>query len=91
MRQGQKNWTVYILECCDGTYYTGVTNDLEARVACHNAGKGARYTRGRLPVKLLYQEPCEDRTIAQRREIAIKKLSRPQKELLLSERKRDSK
>ncbi|MFZ2960674.1 MAG: GIY-YIG nuclease family protein [Candidatus Ozemobacteraceae bacterium] len=74
-----REWVVYLLECSDGTLYTGVTNDLDARIACHNAGKGARYTRGRLPVRLVYREPCEDRSTAQRREVQIKRLSRAEK------------
>ena len=75
---------IYIVECVDGTYYTGWTNDLENRLAAHNAGTGARYTRGRGPVRLVYQEECEDKQAAQRREWVIKKLTRAQKEQLVS-------
>jgi len=69
-------WAVYIVRCRDGTLYTGVTNDLEARVAAHNAGAGARYTRSRRPVRLVYCEAAGNRSVAQTREHAIKRLSR---------------
>jgi putative endonuclease len=72
-------WTVYILECADGTYYTGITNNLELRIQAHNEGKGARYTRGRGPFKLKYTEECENRSVATKRELNIKKLSREDK------------
>lgn len=75
---------VYILECSDGTLYTGWTNNLEKRINTHNKGKGAKYTRCRLPVKLLYYEEYEDKALAQRREYAIKQLSREEKLLLCS-------
>lgn len=74
---------IYILKCKDGTYYTGWTNNLEKRVQCHNAGKGAKYTKPRIPVELVYSEEFEDKTDAMRREYAIKKLTRKQKELLI--------
>ncbi|MDO5409571.1 MAG: GIY-YIG nuclease family protein [Lachnospiraceae bacterium] len=70
---------VYILSCADGTLYTGWTNQLEKRVAVHNQGKGAKYTRSRLPVKLLYWEEYPDKGQAMSREAAIKKLTRSQK------------
>ena len=73
---------VYILECADGTYYTGWTNDMEKRLAAHNEGTGARYTRGRLPVRIVYIEELSCRQEAQRREMAIKALTRKQKESL---------
>lgn len=76
----------YILLCADGTLYTGWTNDLQKRIAAHNAGRGARYTRGRRPVTLLYSEECASKREAMSREAAIKKLSRERK-LLLSEGK----
>jgi len=66
----------YILECVDGTYYTGWTVDPERRLAQHNRGTAARYTRTRLPVKLVYLEPQPDRAAAMRRERAIKKMGR---------------
>lgn len=77
-----KNWTLYILECSDGTFYTGITNDLPARLAAHEAGTGAKYTRGRGPFVLRYSEDCEDRAQASRREMEIKKLSRAEKQAL---------
>ncbi|MGL4763290.1 MAG: GIY-YIG nuclease family protein [Sarcina sp.] len=70
---------VYILECADGTLYTGWTNDLEKRVRVHNSGKGAKYTRARLPVKLVYNEEFEDKISAQKREYAIKRMKRSDK------------
>jgi len=69
----------YILECADGTYYTGWTTDPERRVLQHNKGRGARYTRTRRPVKLVYVEPQRDRKLAMKRERAIKTLTRRQK------------
>jgi predicted GIY-YIG superfamily endonuclease len=74
---------VYILRCADGTLYTGWTNDVERRVAQHNAGRGARYTRARRPVTLAYREEVPDRSAAMRREWAIKKLDRERKERLV--------
>ncbi|MFC3899465.1 GIY-YIG nuclease family protein [Aliicoccus persicus] len=73
------NCYVYILECHDGTLYTGYTVDVAKRVDTHNAGLGAKYTRARLPVTLKYQELCESKSAAMKREIQIKKLSRIQK------------
>ena len=69
-------WTVYILRCRDGSLYTGVTNDLRRRLAAHRAGTGAAYTRSRVPLRLVYTEPARDRSAAQRREAAIKRLPR---------------
>ena len=79
------SWYVYMLRCKDGSLYTGYTDDPERRAAVHNAGKGAKYTRSRLPVELVYRESCTDKSEALRREIAIKKLSKPQKEALIKE------
>lgn len=73
------NWTVYILKCSDGTLYTGVTNNLDKRVKVHNYGKGAKYTKKRLPVVVVYTESALDRSSAQKREYQIKQLSRNQK------------
>lgn len=70
---------VYILRCSDMTLYTGWTNDLEKRVATHNKGKGAKYTKCRLPVELVYFEECTDKSAALKREYAIKQLSRAEK------------
>lgn len=78
-------WWVYLLCCADGTLYCGVTNDLERRLAAHNSGRGAKYTRPRRPVALVYQEPCPDRSAALRREAALKRLPRAQKLALLSQ------
>jgi predicted GIY-YIG superfamily endonuclease len=75
---------VYIVRCADDTLYTGWTTDLDRRIAQHNAGRGAAYTRQRRPVMLVYQEEAVDRGAAMRREAAIKKLDRPRKERLLS-------
>ena len=72
-------WTVYILRCRDGTLYAGITDNFPRRLAAHNAGRGAKYTRGRGPLVPVYQEACPDRSAALRRERAIKSLSRPQK------------
>jgi putative endonuclease len=74
----------YILECSDGTFYTGWTTDPERRVSQHNKGTGARYTRIRRPVKLAYLEEAENRKAAMKREIAIKKMRRAQKIKLIS-------
>lgn len=76
------NYT-YILKCSDGTYYCGWTNDLEKRLKTHNAGKGSKYTRVRLPVELVHYEEFETKEEAMSREWYIKKLSRAQKEELI--------
>ena len=73
------DWTVYILKCGDGSLYTGITNDLDARIAAHESGAGAKYTKGRGPFTLVYREECAGRSEATKREIAIKKLSRAEK------------
>lgn len=77
----------YILECADGTYYTGYTNDIEKRVKTHNLGKGAKYTRGRTPVKVVYYEEYETMSEAMKRECNIKKLDRKHKEKLVADAK----
>ncbi|MGI6721126.1 MAG: GIY-YIG nuclease family protein [Anaerovoracaceae bacterium] len=74
---------VYIVKCKDETLYTGWTNHLEERIAAHNAGRGAKYTRSRRPVELVYFETFEDRSEAISRECAIKRLSRRQKQRLI--------
>lgn len=76
------NYT-YILRCADNTYYTGWTNDIAARVLAHNSGKGAKYTRTRGPVKLVYCRAFESRSQAQQLEYQIKQMSRVQKEQLI--------
>lgn len=78
----EKNWFLYILRCKDGTLYTGITDDPERRLRAHNEGKGAKYTRGRAPLTLCYLESCGSHGDALRREIAVKKLTRPEKEAL---------
>lgn len=79
-------WTVYILCCGDGTLYTGVTCDLPRRLAAHQSGKGAKYTRSRPPVELVYREAAADRSAALRREAAIKRLDRRKKLALIAGR-----
>ena len=76
------NYT-YILRCADGTFYTGWTNDLEKRLEAHNSKRGAKSTRGRLPGELAYFEEFETETEARKRECAIKKLKRKEKEKLI--------
>jgi putative endonuclease len=73
------DWVVYILKCADNSLYTGITNDLPARVAAHEDGEGAKYTRGRGPFEIVYQEGCPNRSAASQREGAIKKLRRAEK------------
>ncbi len=73
-------WSLYLLECSDGTLYTGITNNLERRVQEHNNGTASRYTRSRLPVKLLYEELCKSRSSALKKEHGIKELSRKEKQ-----------
>ncbi len=73
------SWVCYLLECADDTLYCGITNDLDKRLAAHNAGEGAKYTRGRAPVRLLHAEPCADKSAALKREMEIKALPRTAK------------
>ncbi len=80
-------WHVYMVRCADRSLYTGVATDIHARVATHNAGKGAKYTRGRLPVKLVYQEAVAGRSAALKREHAIKRLSVAAKRRLIRQAK----
>ena len=75
---------VYVLECADGSLYTGYTTDVERRVAEHDAGEGAKYTRGRTPVELVHTESFDSRSAATRREHDIKALSRAAKERLVA-------
>jgi len=79
-------WYVYILQCADDTLYTGVATDIMARIATHNAGKGAKYTRGRLPVVLVYQEIAGNRGAALKREHAIKQMRTASKRRLIATR-----
>jgi len=78
------DWCVYILRCGDGSLYTGITNDLTRRLEAHQQGTASRYTRVRLPVEMVYREPCADRSAASRREAAIKRLPRARKLALLT-------
>ena len=78
-----KNWIVYILRCGDDTLYTGITDDLEHRLNMHREGKGAKYTRGRGPLTLVYTEMVESKSAALKREHAIKHLSRGEKLALI--------
>lgn len=76
----QRIWWLYVLECSDGTWYTGITNDLQRRLARHADGTASRYTRSRRPVTLVHRERCRDRSSALRKESRIKALSRAQKQ-----------
>jgi putative endonuclease len=80
---------VYLLRCADATLYCGITNDLDRRLRDHNGGKGARYTRGRLPVRVVYREEADSKGEALRRERAIKKMPKVKKERLALEWLRD--
>lgn len=83
-----KKWVVYMLECGDGSLYTGITDDFQRRYKMHAEGKGAKYTRGRGPLVPRFQEVCEDHSAALKREIAIKRLSRAEKLRLCEEWKK---
>ncbi|WP_040192727.1 GIY-YIG nuclease family protein [Clostridium culturomicium] len=76
---------IYIVRCSDDTLYTGWTTNIEKRIKCHNSGKGAKYTRCRLPVELVYFETFKDKSTALKREYEIKQLSRDKKLLLINE------
>lgn len=76
-------WKLYILRCGDGSLYTGITTDVEKRLETHRSGKGAKYTRGRGPLELVYREECGDHSAALKRELEIKKLPREEKEKLI--------
>lgn len=78
----ERQWVVYILECNDGTLYTGITNRLQHRLTAHRSGKGAKYTKGRGPLKLRYLEDCENHSQALKREVAIKRLTKDEKWVL---------
>lgn len=83
MKEGNMNYT-YMVRCADGSLYTGWTTDLSGRVRCHNKGRGAKYTRPRLPVTLVYYEIFDTKEDALKREAAIKKLSKKRKEELVA-------
>lgn len=76
-------WYLYILRCADGSLYTGITTDVQRRLAEHRSGKGAKYTRGRGPLELQYQEECGTHSDALKRELAVKALTRGEKEALI--------
>ena len=76
-------WKLYILRCGDGSLYTGITTDVEKRLETHRSGKGAKYTRGRGPLELVYREECGTHSDALKRELEIKALTRPEKERLI--------
>jgi putative endonuclease len=82
-QQPNSSHYIYVLECSDGTLYTGYTTDVQRRLEEHNSGQGAKYTRGRRPVKLRHQEAFKNRSLAQKREYQIKQLPRSQKEELI--------
>lgn len=84
-RRRRVKWFVYIMQCNDGTLYTGITTDLEKRVATHNQGKGAKYTAPRLPVTLVWHQAHETKSLASKREHEVKQLSRKQKLNLIGE------
>ena len=79
-------WKLYILRCGDGTLYTGITTDVEKRLEAHRSGKGAKYTRGRGPLELVYSEECGDHSAALKRELEIKALTREEKNKLIGKR-----
>jgi putative endonuclease len=81
--QENRNYT-YLVRCADGTFYCGWTNDLDKRIKAHNEGRGAKYTRSRRPVTLVYWEEFSTKTEAMQREAAVKKLTRQQKERLIA-------
>ena len=84
MSKGSDIWHVYMVRCSDGTLYAGITNDLKKRIEAHNSGKdGARYTKSRRPVKLVYSEQVESKSAAAKLEYQIKKLPREKKELIV--------
>lgn len=81
---------MYVVECRDGSYYTGYTTDVKKRVAVHNSGKGAKYTRARLPVKLIYVEGFDSKEEAMSAEALLKRKKRPQKESYLNENQNEN-
>ncbi len=79
----EHTWKLYILRCGDGSLYTGITTDVDKRLEAHRAGKGAKYTRGRGPLELVYREDCGDHSAALRRELEVKALTREEKMRLI--------
>ena len=82
--KSREKWFLYILQCCDGSFYTGITNDLERRLKMHQNGKASRYTRTRRPVEMLYQEKCGNRSQALIRECEVKEWPRAKKKALIT-------
>ena len=80
----EQSWYLYILRCGDGTLYTGITTDVDKRFEAHASGKGAKYTRGRGPLTLVYREECGDHSAALKRELEIKAMTRQQKETIIN-------
>ena len=83
----ENTWYLYILRCKDGSLYTGITTDVKKRLEAHRSGKGAKYTRGRGPLELVYREQCGSHSDALKRELAVKSLTREQKQKLIAEYK----
>lgn len=81
----ESNWYLYILRCKDNTLYTGITTDVEKRLEAHRSGKGAKYTRGRSPLELVYRESCGSHSDALKREHQVKMLTREEKQNLIRE------
>ncbi len=79
----EHTWYLYILRCKDDTLYTGITTDVEKRLEAHRSGKGAKYTRGRAPLELVYREPCGNHSVALKREWEVKGLTRSEKQKLV--------
>ena len=80
----ERKWFVYILNCADDTFYTGITNDLDRRIKAHNAGTASKYTRVRRPVSIVYSEEVETKGDALRRELQIKRLTRSEKMAIIT-------
>lgn len=91
MVRREPGWWVYVVQCSDGTLYTGVTTAIVRRIEQHNAGTASKYTRARRPVQLVYHEPAINRSQSLSREAAIKKLTRRDKDALIASRKRTKK
>ena len=89
-KQLSEQWFVYILRCADGSLYTGISNDLNRRLVQHNTGTASRYTRSRLPVTFVYHEEATNKSMALKRELAIKSLSRKAKDTLIQSEKSSS-
>ena len=86
----RRGWCLYLVQCSDGTLYTGITNDLQRRLDRHNDGTASRYTRSRLPVVLVYREGCRDKSGALKKEYRIKSLSRQAKKEYIARKTRSS-